>query len=203
MHFRLSFLEFLFISISLILFSCKQFVASCYGINNEKYQINEIKRIAHEDGLDLDLLYYVDSSYYSLKKIDEYKFKRSGQPLQVLVIDSSDSLINNFVNCDFQGFPNINFNKYNSFDDSLFLRTNTFNNKWTFNIKDRIPFIRKLNINNKDCSSHRGDRLYVFYSNTMGRQKKRLFKIIKGISKNRSFNIYYINLDLFYNSIPS
>lgn len=202
-QYYISILWSIFLVYSLTLFSCKQFVASCYGINNDEYDINAIKSIVDEDGLNPNFVYYVDSSYYKLNKIDDYKFKRSGQPLQVLIIDSNDNLVNNFVNCDFQGFPNIDFNKNSNFDDSLFLRIDTFNNKWTFTIKDRIPFIKKLGIDNEDCTKHKGKRLYVFYSNTMGRQKRRLFNLVKETSENESFSIYYVNLDLFYNSISN
>lgn len=189
----------------LVLTSCNKLFLTMYGLNENNYNLSEIKKIAIEDEIDINYLYKIDESYNNLKLVDSDKFYKAHQPLQVLIYDSSNNYINEFVNCDFQGFPNIDFNKYNNFDDSLFERKGNYLNR-SFNLIERLPYITRIDSNNSYLKLENKMSIIVFYSNSMGRQKKRLFELIKKQKATidiKNLNIVYINMDLFLNTYNS
>lgn len=193
----------------LLFISCNKLLVSIYGIDakafNEDYNKDIVIKKGLEADLDVEKLYYLDSAFLNVlidsTKYTKVQVKNTLQPLQVYFVDSLGNDLTYLLNCFYGGFPNINFNKYGELDafptesDSSRLVNNVL-------IKDRVPYIKNIKTDNQiNLTENRKHKILVFYSETMGRQKKRMFKQVNVLFNKYDASVYeliHISLDQLY-----
>lgn len=181
--------------------SCSAIFTGIYGIKNYK-QVDEKTIIKYSKKYNIPLAdsYELDTTYVPyLKSFDTalYKeqIKNHYQPLQALYYDNKGELKSFQINCYTGGFPNLNWER-----DSIMT---TFPPKKQAPIDSIIPletqfkYIRQLT-NSKKLSTDNFDyTIIVFWNRFMGRQSKRLIRLVQQNAKmsNKKIKIIYVNSD--------
>lgn len=189
--------------------SCSNLLQSIYGINskvlNEDYSKDKVIAMALNENLDIDKLYYLDTAFLKLlsdtTKYSKLQIKNSIQPLQVYFVDSIGNDITYLLNCFYSGFPNINFNKFGELE-FFPIQIDTSRLNENILIEDRLFYIKKIKDNGEiDLYKNSKNKVIVFYSDLMGRQKRRLFKQIKdllGKYDRQKYEVFYVSLDQIF-----
>lgn len=193
--------------------SCNAVLTTIYGMKSPgNYTPFEILNIGKQYKIDTSECFILQKTYnnyfdsvgalygYNPNTCDTSQlFKNHYQPLQVLFFDKSGKLVAFQNNCYAGGFPNLRWNRHNTFDsipaksvipiDTL-LKFSTLVNFINYPDGDKLN-IGVLN----DHDYH----IAVFWTTFMGRQSKRLIRIIQDkYSNDKNISILYINADCIF-----
>ena len=131
----------------------------------------------------ISYVYSLDSSLNQIKK-------NHLQPLQALYFNKTGKLISYHINCYTGGFPNLKWNRNGVFDSFPPKTQAPLDTIFTYN--DIRKFVKDIN-DDKNAEYN----ILVFWNIAMGRQSKRLIKIVNENAKlaDKSINIIYVNDD--------
>jgi len=194
-----SFFIFLFL-ICIFSSSCNSLFYLAYGIHEPKVlSANSIKKLSNKYGISAAKNYELKVGYYEfLKALDSNTYnaqiQNHLQPLQALYYNPNGQMISYHVNCYAGGFPNLNWNQEGAF--------NTFPPK-TIAPLDSILSLDQLKkylnpISENQIFSPKPYPVVVFWNRMMGRQTKRLIKLVKENAKginNEDIDWYFVNND--------
>lgn len=137
-------------------------------------------------------------SFYSFIALtDTILSKNIYQPLQVRLF-KDDSLIFFINNCTVGGFPNLNWNRYGSFNELNLNRKYVTLNDTIFN---SLRIIKRIIV--PELNNEKEFKLITFWSSFMGRQTKRLIKQTNIFYQNNKSDIevIYVNIDTLYSKL--
>jgi hypothetical protein len=183
--------------------SCNQI----FGLKEQKIlNKKEITLEARKRGIPDFELVIIDVSAYK-KYLEELKDtilrKHAYQPLQVRVYDKEGKPVLVLVNCFVGGFPNLNWNKYGTFDSyppaSVYFKPDS----GSLYYKDELTLFKGINgeILNPDNFEKKDLNIIVFWSRFMNRQSKRLIQTIENYRKkyrDHQIKVTYVNDDNLY-----
>lgn len=191
----------LFLLVTLISTGCTTLFTAAYGIKEAK-PVDEktIVKYAKKYHIPIADAYQIDSTYlYFLSSFDTAHFQEAiqnhYQPLQALYYDKSGKLISFQVNCYAGGFPNLNWERNNAMK--------TFPPKIQAPLDTIVPLRKHLtyllplttttpfSLNDYDIVT------IVHWNRLMGRQSKRLIKLVQTNSKlaKQRVKVVYVNTD--------
>ncbi len=190
---------------SIILTSCTKVFIKMYGIKNP-ITVNEdlILEIGKKYNVPKQESYELDTSYYSfLFSLDTTKYnsqvKNHYQPLQALYYNKNGMLKSFHINCYAGGFPNLKWNRNKIF--STFLPKQQAPIDSIVSLNTQLKYFQKLSYT-EDFSIDSFDYIIiVHWSRFMGRQSKRLIKIVQKNAKlatEKKVKIIYVNNDNHY-----
>jgi hypothetical protein len=157
----------------------------------------QLKKEARHQGIPLQQLYSIDTSYWSyLAKVDTAKHqevKNHSQPLQAMYFDANGQLFRYYVNCYAGGFPNLKWNRFGGLNQFPPLPQAPVDSLLTLN--QLVAFARPIeqvqDFNQSDTT------IVVFWNRMMGRQSKRFIKFINRnaqLSKT-TIQLLFVNTD--------
>jgi hypothetical protein len=196
-------ITFLILTISIFgLSSCSSIFTKLYGIKEVK-EINEesIVRFSKDFNIPLSNSYTIDTSYFSyLRSLDStlYKeqIKNHYQPLQALYFNKTGQFQSFQINCYAGGFPNLNWER----NDIM----TTFPPKQQapldsiISLETHLKYLIPLSQTDKISNSSFNYLVIVYWNRFMGRQSKRLIRIVQENSKlynKENLKIIYVNTD--------
>lgn len=189
--------------------SCSKVLTKIYGMNEPEMQSDEnILQAAKKYNIEKDVLYKIDSTYFNYV-MENYEDPSKGclsnllQPLQALYFDSDKKLISHIINCRFQGYPNLKWNRNGTFDTFVPSLDSTMQCEG-LDYDDLLTYAKNIsdtkNIN--DLQLEKSDYYVVVIWNIwMGRQAKNFIKQIKEnalLSEDSKISIIYLNSDNVY-----
>jgi hypothetical protein len=191
------------ISFELLFVGCSAIIQGLYGIHDLKpLDDSKILRYSKKYGIPNEGNFKLDTAYLSLlNSFGQKKYfreiKNHYQPLQALYYDSSGYLISFQINCNAGGFPNLKWNRngnFESFPPKLQTRPDSLIDLNTY-LKYLMPISQASNSFKKDSRY----TILIHWNRFMGRQSKRLIRIVKRNSKmaDKKLNIIFINNDNF------
>ena len=179
---------------------------------SKEYSFSEIRKISGKYKIEPGDLYILQSTYneyfdsigalygYNPNTCDTSQLiKPHLQPLQVLFFDKKGNLVAFHNNCYAGGFPNLRWNRYQSFD-SVPAKTVILPDT-LLKFSTLIGFLTTTDANNPDIQGfdNYDYRIAVFWTTFMGRQSKRLIRIINDkYSEDKNISILYINADCIF-----
>lgn len=145
--------------------------------------------------------YELDSSYVDfLFSLDSIKFKKEQknhfQPLQALYYDQTGQLKSFHINCNAGGFPNLKWNRFGTFDEFIPKQQTPLDS--ILPLQKHLNYLVPLNDKSTITKNDYDFVVLVHWSRFMGRQSKRLIKIVKenaAQNKNYRIKIIYLNND--------
>lgn len=181
---------------------------------SKEYTPTEIQKIAQGYNIENDELYILQNTYNEyfdrIGIIYGYKsdicdtsqiLKHHYQPLQVLFFDQTGKLVSFHNNCHTGGFPNLKWNR-NSVFDSLpakpLVPLDTL-----LNLNSLIDFLLAADGSNLDSQLFKNNEytIAVFWTTFMGRQSKRLIRIIQEkYTHEPNVEVLYIEADCIFSS---
>jgi hypothetical protein len=181
--------------------SCSSIITGLYGMKNYKVVDEKtITKYSKKYNIPLADSYQLDTSYISfLKSFDTslYKeqIKNHYQPLQALYYNNKGELKSFQINCYTGGFPNLNWER-----DSIMT---TFPPKIQapidsiISLETQIKYIRQLSNTKKHSTDNYDYTIVVYWNRFMGRQSKRLIRLVKQNAEmtNKKIKIIYVNSD--------
>jgi hypothetical protein len=182
--------------------SCNSLFYFAYGIHQPKVlNAKSIKKHSKKYGIPETESYELDTLFYTyLKSLDhiasEQQINDHGQALQAFYYNQSKQLISYHVNCYAGGFPNLNWNQGGIFEK--------FPPKTLTPIDSLLPFNQLktylIPTTGYQKNSSKTYTVVVFWSRFMGRQSKRLIKLVKENAKGvnaEEIEWYFVNNDNF------
>ena len=171
-----------------------------YGMESGYYNdSNYVETYAKEYKIPEEKSFSINSEYFSyIKNLDDSLWinqKNHLQPLQAMYFDNTGKLISYHINCTTGGFPNLKWNRDNRFE--TFPPKDVVTQDTILNYRKLANFIVPVN-NNKYIPNYNVDyNVVVFWSIRMGRQSKRLIKLVQENAKlsSQEVNITYVNVD--------
>ncbi len=145
--------------------------------------------------------YELDSTYvdyiFSLDSVkNKIESKNHFQPLQALYYDQTGQLKSFHINCNAGGFPNLKWNRFGTFDEFIPKQQTPLDS--ILPLEKHLEFIIPLNNNSIDKIDEYDYIVIVHWSRFMGRQSKRLIKIVQdNIAQNKNYRakVIYVNND--------
>lgn len=179
-----------------------------YGIKKTK-SLTEEKIIEQAKKYNIPLAnnYILDTSFYhflaSLKDTSLAIAKNNhAQPLQVLYYDKLKNwqMVSYHVNCYAGGFPNLKWNRDGVFNTFIPEQQAPLDDLLT--VKKHLEYVRSL-IGVQPFNTINYDYIVIVYwSKFMGRQSKRLIKLVQDntkLSNGKKVKVIYVNNDNFFN----
>ena len=198
--------SFLFIVISLFLLpSCSLVFVKMYGFKRVKSVDDKmIAKFGSKYNIPPEDAYSIGTDYVEfIQTIDTTKFKQEKknhyQPLQVLYYDTESNLISYHVNCYVGGFPNLEWNKSNSFD--VFPPTKQAPLDSVLSLQTHLEFLKPLSNTQKTSIKNYDYVVIIYWNKLMGRQSKRFIKIIQKnlkLAVDKKIKVFYVNNDVLY-----
>lgn len=192
------------LSIVLILSSCNAIFTGIYGVKSPKtLSTEQIKKHARKQNIPLENVWVLDSTYRDYLKaqdtnINALAIKNHAQPLQALYYHKQH-LFSFHANCYAGGFPNLSWNHSGAF--------NQFPPATVAPIDSLLP-LNNLRVSLKALEGKKVFPTYetdtlviVFWNRFMGRQSKRLVKLVKenaALGSTQKPKIIYVNNDNFF-----
>ncbi len=184
-----------------LLSGCSTIFSTLYGIKNyKKVDENIIVKYSKKYNIPLTDSYELDTSYLSfLRRLDTalYKeqIKNHYQPLQALYYDNNGRLKSFQINCYVGGFPNLNWNRndiMSSFPPKAQAPIDSI-----MDLPTQIKHLRKLSYSKTISIDNYDYHVIVYWNRFMGRQSKRLIRLVQQNSKNtdKKVKILYVNTD--------
>jgi hypothetical protein len=187
---------------------------SCSPIFNGIYGFKKLKTLTEDEiittaikfNIPLENCLVLDTNYKSLLKsfdtlTQAETVKNHYQPLQMLYFNKDKELISFHANCFAGGFPNLKWNRTNSFStfppqtvaplDTLFSYSMIL--KYTQNLKPSGQNFREPMVNEYIA--------LVFWNRFLGRQSKKMISLLQqnaALAKEKNLKIIYINNDNFF-----
>jgi hypothetical protein len=172
-----------------------------YGIKKPgKIDNSEIKRLGKSYNIPQEDLFIIDKAYSSyIPYFDSLRFieqhKNHNQPLQALYYDKSGYLQSFHINCYASGFPNLKWNKgkaFATFPPKQQAPLDTF-----ITIEQQLKYFQPVSDTQQINISNYDYLIIVYWNKFMGRQSKRLIKIVQKNSKlsKDKIKIIYVNND--------
>ncbi len=195
--------------------SCTKMLIRAYGIKDPKpLTEQQVLQYARKSGLEKYNLYTLDTTYeqfldkyYSIEGLEDSAEimnrkllkKQLYQPLQCMLFDSRGYLMSNIVNCDVGGFPTLNWNRYNSFDQFPIQAISVVDS--TMNIEKLLPYLNTIAVGKfKDDFDY---QCVIYYNEFMTRNSKKLLKLALGNierekKKGITINVHLVNNDHYF-----
>jgi hypothetical protein len=186
-----------------------------YGMKSLKTLTpQEIQKTARSYGIDSGNLFFLQKSYtgyfdslgsiygFNIHTCDTVELaKNHFQPLQILFFDKSGQLVSFHNNCYCGGFPNLKWNRNNILDTLPAKQVVQVDTLLSFprmigflrDVNNKIP--EPLEFTDKDYS------IVVFWTTFMGRQSRRLIKIVNKKYRDtgkENVGILYVNADYLF-----
>ena len=201
---HLAFITFLYFSC----YSCSSVFNGIYGLKKQKtLSQNQITKTARKYEIPTESSFVLDTTFFTyLGQFDSLMFFNSrnnhAQPLQVLYFDSLNNLVSYLVNCYAGGFPNLNWNRNNAFE--IFPPSQQAPIDSLLSFQKQLDFIHNLNGSNEKLVLNDSNfTVFVYWNRFMGRQSKRLIKLVKknvALAKYNNVRVIYINNDNIYSN---
>jgi len=145
--------------------------------------------------------YDLDSSFVDyLFSLDSIKYKKEQknhfQPLQALYYDKTGQLKSFHINCNAGGFPNLKWNRFGTFDEFIPKQRTPLDS--ILPLQKHLDYLVPLNNKSTIELNDYDFVVLVHWSRFMGRQSKRLIKIVReNAAQNKTYKtkIIYINND--------
>ena len=194
------------LSLTVLLGSCSKILLKLYGVNAAYAVIddNDLVRLSQKYDIPLEDWYELDFSYYDFirsfdKDIYIEEMSNHQQPLQALYFNSEGKLISYHVNCDMGGFPNLKWNRndtFNTFVPETQTTLDTLISLETFSrYMTPTTYSESFSHLNYDYT------VVVVWADYMGRQSKRLCDLIREnvnlAQTDKKVKIVYVNVDNF------
>lgn len=182
--------------------SCSSIILKSYGMKKTKeLSKNQILKQGISYNIPENDSYELDSSYVNyVLSLDTIQFKQEQknhlQPLQALYYDQKGQLKSFHVNCYTGGFPNLKWNRFGTFDEFIPKQQAPLDS--ILPLEKHLEYITPLNNNSLDKMDEYNYIVIVHWSRFMGRQSKRLIKIVqKNVAQNKTHKtkIIYLNND--------
>lgn len=195
--------------------SCTKVLIRAYGIKNPKpLTEQQVLQYAHKNGLDRYNLYTLDTSYsrflsgqyatdgmtdsmaiFNKKTYEKQLF----QMIQYLLFDKDGYLITHIVNCDVGGFPTLNWNEYNSFDQFPVSTISDVDS--TLSIAQLKPYYSP--VTTIDTSSNYDYQCVIYFNKFMSRHSKKMLRLaLENIEQERKngtrINVHLVNNDYYF-----
>jgi hypothetical protein len=180
----------------------------------KEYSPSEIQKIAGRYNIEPSGLFILQNSYnayfdsigvlygYNPNSCDTSQLlKHHYQPLQVLFFDRSGKVVAFHNNCYCGGFPNLRWNRNGTFD-SIPARA-VIPPDTLLKFSTLKGFLISADVNNTDINIKEDVdyQIAVFWTTFMGRQSKRLIRIIQDkYSDKTNVDILYIDADCIFES---
>ena len=186
-----------------LLSGCSSILTGMMGVKSpKKVSDKQIIKYSKKYNIPLADSYKMDSAYYEyLFSLDTLKFNTEihdhYQPLQALYYDNHE-FVSYYVNCYAGGFPNLEWNKDNDFDNFPPKTQAPLDSIFTLN--QHLKYLQPLNANPLNLSSFK-NVIIVHWNRMMHRQSKRFVQYVQGnaeLSVNQSIKVLYVNTDSFF-----
>jgi len=194
------------LSLTVLFSSCSRTLLKLYGIKADYTIVNDknLVQLSQEYDIPLEDWYELDFSYYDFilsfdKDIYIEEMNNHLQPLQALYFNSEGELISYHVNCDMGGFPNLKWNKNNTFNTFVPETQTTLDTLISF---EALSQYLTPTIYSKSFSHLNYDyTVVVVWADYMGRQSKRLCRSIREnvnlAHADKKVKTVYVNVDNF------
>lgn len=193
--------------LSLFLLICS--LQSCSPIILKTFGMKKMKELSKEEILrqgrkynipDADA-YELDSLFFTyLFSLDSVRYKKEQknhfQPLQALYYDNTGHLKSFHINCNAGGFPNLKWNRFGTFDQFIPKQQTPVDS--ILPLEKHTEFLRSLTNNSSQQFNENNYVVIVHWSRFMGRQSKRLIKIVQkncALGVDQHVRILYVNND--------
>lgn len=185
-----------------VLSGCTATLTTLYGMKKIKpMSKNAINQSAKRYHIPSEDSYEMDTNYFSyLFSLDSVRYKRQiknhTQPLQALYFDRSNQLVSFHVNCYAGGFPNLKWNRFGIFDEFVPKQQAPLDS--ILPLDKQLTFLIPLNNNSLIKRDEYDYIIIVYWSRFMGRQSKRLVRIVQeNVAKSspQQAKIIYVNND--------
>lgn len=190
------------------LHSCSPLLLKTYGMKEMK-SLSKVEIMAQGSKYKIpeNDAYVLDSSYIDfIFLLDSTKYAKEiqnhFQPLQALYYDQTGQLKSYHINCNAGGFPNLKWNRFGNFDAFIPKQQTPIDSILPLNqhLKHLVPLTDEARI----FPDAYDFIVIVHWSRFMGRQSKRLIKIVQKnatLSKNYNTKIVYVNNDNLFGSL--
>jgi hypothetical protein len=191
----------------LLLCSCNSIFYNVAGLKKSKnFKIEKLPQYCEKYNIDYNYCYTLNTLEYKLK-LENLKeknpelFNLLSQPLQIKVFNPEGKSIGFLANCQVGGFPNLKWNRFNSFQSFPpdFTKFNSIDT--VFALNNELKLLNKVNKNDIHGNPSNRISLIVYWSYLMGRQSKRLIKLLNEYQdehSNQNIRIFYVNIDSLY-----
>lgn len=185
--------------------SCSTIFSKIYGMKKTK-PVDE-KTVVHYSNkynIPLEDLFELDTNYISFfRLVDSLKFKEERQnhmqPLQVQYYNKAGQFISYHVNCNAGGFPNLHWNRNNIM--TCFPPQQQTSIDSLISLDSLISYFKPYSFTKKNLDRSSDFLIIIYWNRFMGRQSKRLIRIIQEnskLEKEKNIKIIYINNDNIY-----
>jgi hypothetical protein len=191
------------IFLSLFCSGCSFVVGSMYGLKSpKKLNQTQIASQAKKYNIPTGNSFELDNAYMSgyLKSFDTLQYgaqvKNHYQPLQALYFDKTGKLQVFYINCYAGGFPNLDWNRDNSF--SAFPPKPQAPVDSLVNLETLFRYLKPLPTANLTPKNSADYTIVVFWNRMMGRQSGRLIKYVQenaDKAKDQQIQVLYVNTD--------
>ena len=196
-------ISFLILTISIFaLSSCTSIFTKLYGIREVK-EIDEksIVRFSKDFNIPLSNSYIIDTSYFSyLRSLDSMLYKEQiknhYQPLQALYFNKTGQFQSFQINCYAGGFPNLNWERNDIM--ATFPPKQQAPLDSIVSLETHLKYLIPLSQTDKISNDSFNYLIIVYWNRFMGRQSKRLIRIVQENSKlynKENLKIIYVNTD--------
>ncbi len=197
---------FVLFVVAFIFTGCSAVFTKMYGLKNlkpvdEQTVLNYAKKysIPSENVFELDTAYFsflssLDDSRYSEQRQNHY------QPLQALYYNGMGELTSFQINCYSGGFPNLKWNRGGAFEVFPPLQQAPVDSILPLSL--HTTFFRPVAATKQYIPEQYDFFVVVYWSRAMGRQSKRLIRIVNKnlkLAEGLKVHAIYVNTDDFFN----
>ena len=197
-------LTVLFLSILLTLGGCRSALNGIMGIKDVRpVYPADLPDFSVEYNISPDALFLIDTTVFTkfLSSLPDTSRSKHDfyQPLQVMAFDSTGKKHMHLVNCSIGGFKDLDWDKYNTFDNFPLSAGNFYNSDTTIDLNKTFSFFYK-GVKIPDYSTA-DEIVVVFLAEFLKYQSQRLIDLIKGYDEkfvNKDIRVYYVITDNLY-----
>lgn len=188
-----------------LLSSCGALFSAAYGIKTPKHlDDNAIKRYASQYNIPAEASYVLDTNYLHFitshdTSLHQQSINNHLQPLQALYYNRSGQLASFQVNCYTGGFPNLNWERNNAM--AVFPPAMQAPLDSLVPLDKHINYLKPLAPSTQVQSTLYDYVVVVHWNRFMGRQSKRLIRLVQENSKRasqQSVKVVYVNTDYLF-----
>ncbi len=187
---------------SALLVSCTGIMKGIYGVKKPISSFSELRTtIQNEEILSKYPNAYIDSNYMNYVsrtlRADSQKMNNAFQPMQALYFNQNKGLVSYHINCAIGGFPNLNWNKGNYFENyppKTRVDVNAIQ-EYDSIVKFLHPVFPADSLSFSQPSS---PVTFVFWNHMLFKQSKNLIKLVGENAKNQNVKVVLVNTDIMY-----
>jgi len=189
----------------LLLCSCQPLMKALVGMKKPRaLSDSEISKIAQKYGIGEADVYKLDTARFwvTLESIgDSAKQKDWYQPLQVKAFDSLGNSHFHLINCNIGGFPNLDWNRFNTFDTYPLDIGRLKKVDTSFALDTELKMLIPINGVLPLTSSKNIESVIVYWNRMMHKQSKSLIEIVmhyKTVHDSLDIKVYFVNTDAMF-----